>query len=123
VPPDPSHPGRSYYLATALLPAHKRKHVHALYAFTRTADDLVDGPAAPQEAASNLARWGAAFGRALDGEPTTDPLLPAVVDTVRTYRLELTDFDAFLASMEMDLTVASYQTYGDLLGYMEGSSA
>ena len=36
--------GRSYYLATSLLPAHKRKHVHALYAFTRRADDIVDSP-------------------------------------------------------------------------------
>ncbi len=115
--------GRSYYLATMLLPAHKRKAVHALYAFTRTADDLVDGPATPEAAAEGLDEWRTAFHRALAGERTTDPLLPAVVDTVRTYQLELTDFDAFLRSMEMDLTVASYSTYGDLLGYMEGSSA
>jgi 15-cis-phytoene synthase len=115
--------GRSYYLATALLPTHKRKHVHALYGFTRRADDLVDTPAPVQAAARSLDEWRTAFHRALDGEPTADPLLPAVVDTVRTYQLELADFDAFLASMEMDLTITSYQTYGDLLRYMEGSSA
>ena len=34
--------GRTYYLATLLLPAAKRPAVHALYAFARHADDLVD---------------------------------------------------------------------------------
>src|SRR5689334_13779219 len=34
--------GRTYYLATRLLPAWKRRHVHALYGFTRYADEIVD---------------------------------------------------------------------------------
>src|SRR2546430_1638793 len=34
--------GRTYYLATRLLPAWKRPYVHALYGFTRYTDDLVD---------------------------------------------------------------------------------
>ena len=37
--------GRSYHLATRLLPADRRPAVHALYAAARTADDLVDSPA------------------------------------------------------------------------------
>ena len=36
--------GRTYYLATRLLPAWKRPHVHALYGFTRYTDEIVDGP-------------------------------------------------------------------------------
>jgi phytoene/squalene synthetase len=34
--------GRTYYLATLLLPRWKRRHVHALYGFTRYADEIVD---------------------------------------------------------------------------------
>ena len=34
--------GRSYYLATRLLPDWKRPHVHALYGFARYADEIVD---------------------------------------------------------------------------------
>src|SRR5690606_20013110 len=34
--------GRSFYLATLLLPQWKRRHVHALYGFTRHVDDIVD---------------------------------------------------------------------------------
>jgi 15-cis-phytoene synthase len=117
--------GRSYYLATSLLPAHKRRHVHALYAFTRRADDMVDVPneitaSSPHEA---LAGWTNALHTGLAGGLITDPVLPAVIDTVRAYGLDPADFDAFLGSMAMDLTVTDYATYTDLLGYMDGSSA
>ncbi|NKY58756.1 squalene/phytoene synthase family protein [Nocardia flavorosea] len=37
--------GRTYYLATRLLSAERRPAVHALYAFARMVDDIVDGPA------------------------------------------------------------------------------
>ncbi|MFD4406403.1 squalene/phytoene synthase family protein [Nocardia sp. NPDC058499] len=37
--------GRTYYLATRLLSAEQRPAVHALYAFARMVDDIVDGPA------------------------------------------------------------------------------
>lgn len=114
--------GRSYYLATRLLPAAKRPHVHALYAFTRWADDIVDGYVGA-ERAERLEAWGQAFLAGLAGAGGADPLLPAVVHTVRTYGLELDDFDMFLRSMAMDLKVSGYPTYDDLLGYMEGSAA
>ena len=34
--------GKTYYLATLLLPAWKRPYVHALYGFARYADEIVD---------------------------------------------------------------------------------
>ena len=51
--------GRTYYLATRLLPAWKRRHVHALYGFTRYADEIVDRTEAlpPAERAARLADW------------------------------------------------------------------
>ena len=36
--------GKTYYLATLLLPPHKRPYVHALYGFARYADEIVDDP-------------------------------------------------------------------------------
>jgi phytoene synthase len=117
--------GRSYFLATRLLPAHKRPHVHALYGFTRSADDIVDAPdgVTARQREARLRDWGTAFLAGLAGSGVTDPLLPAVVHTIQTYRLDLEDFDAFLRSMAMDLKVTGYGTYDDLLGYMEGSAA
>ena len=34
--------GKTYYLATLLLPPAKRPYVHALYGFARYADEIVD---------------------------------------------------------------------------------
>jgi phytoene synthase len=117
--------GRTYYLATRLLPAWKRRHVHALYGFARYADDIVDAmDGAPQrQRAARLQAWGDRFLAGLSGVRIDDPILPAVLHTLEVFQLDRTDFAAFLRSMAMDLTVASYPTYPDLLRYMEGSAA
>src|SRR4051812_9838484 len=113
--------GRTYYLATRLLPAWKRRHVHALYGFTRYADEIVDRtealPAA--ERAARLTDFSERFLR----EDASDPILLAVLHTIAVFDLDRADFASFLRSMAMDLTVTSYATYDDLLDYMEGSAA
>jgi len=114
--------GRTYYLATRLLPAWKRRHVHALYGFTRYADEIVDN-FPPGERATRLTEWSSHFMAGLRGEPIDDPLLPAVLHTIAVFDLDLDDFDKFLRSMAMDLTVTRYATYDELLDYMEGSAA
>jgi phytoene synthase len=117
--------GRSYYLATRLLPAWKRRHVHALYGFARYADEIVDRTEdlPVEERAALLAAWSEKFLAGLAGEPADDPLLPAVLHTIAVFDLDRADFASFLRSMAMDLTVTSYATYDDLLDYMEGSAA
>jgi phytoene synthase len=117
--------GRTYYLATMLLPAWKRRHVHALYGFTRYADDIVDHTAAlpAAERAARLAAWSAEFMTGLAGGPVDDPLLPAVLHTIEVFDIDREDFALFLRSMAMDLTVSRYETYDDLLSYMDGSAA
>jgi phytoene synthase len=119
------HHGRTFYLATRLLPAAKRRHVHALYGFTRHTDDIVDEMAGwPLSArAARLHRWVGRFREALDGDWVDDPVLPAFLDTMRLFDLDRADFEAFLRSMEMDLTITAYDTYDDLLDYMNGSAA
>ncbi|MFB9840500.1 squalene/phytoene synthase family protein, partial [Actinoallomurus acaciae] len=37
--------GRTFFLATRLLPPSRRPAIHALYGFARHADDIVDEPA------------------------------------------------------------------------------
>jgi 15-cis-phytoene synthase len=118
--------GRTYYLATLLLPRWKRRHVHALYGFVRYADEIVDDLATtldrPGQAAA-LAAWGERFFAGLRGAPLDDPVLPAVLHTVRAFDLDIGDFEKFLAAMAADLHTDGYATYQDLCGYMEGSAA
>jgi hypothetical protein len=99
--------------------------VHALYGFTRFADEIVDRTESqpPAERAAELSAWSTGFVAGLRGEPVDDPLLPAVLHTIAVFGLDLEDFEKFLRSMEMDLTVTGYPTYEDLLEYMEGSAA
>jgi phytoene synthase len=113
--------GRSYYLATRLLPAATRPSVHALYGFARAADEVVDGSSTltPAQQAAELDRLGAAVH---DGDPSVE-VAPAVHDTITRHGIPATTVDAFLASMRADLTVHRYATYDDLVGYAHGSAA
>jgi phytoene synthase len=118
--------GRTYYLATLLLPGWKRRHVHALYGFARYADEIVDDPASTLDPAGRraaLAGLRARFRAGLAGAPFRDPVLPALLHTVRAFDLDPGDVEKFLDSMVMDLDTGGYRTYQDLLGYMDGSAA
>ena len=118
--------GKTYYLATLLLPPAKRPYVHALYGFARYADEIVDdlgSTLSDQEKADWLGRWGDQVLADIDRGHSTDPIGRALVDTVRTWDIPTAHFDAFLHSMRMDLTVTEYATYDDLFEYVYGSAA
>jgi len=117
--------GTTYYRATTVLPAVKRHHVHALYGLCRHADDIVDdlGNVAPDVRAKALADFGDRFFEDLEAGDSDDLVLKATVHTVRAFRIDPDCIRRFLASMAMDLTVSRYETYDDLLVYMDGSAA
>jgi len=118
--------GKTYYLATLLLPPAKRPYVHALYGFARYADEIVDDLASTlsdQEKADWLGRWGDAFLADLSRGHSEDPVCRSVVDTVLRWEIPREHFEAFLHSMRMDLTVTHYETYNDLYEYVYGSAA
>ena len=118
--------GKTYYLATLLLPPEKRPYVHALYGFARYADEIVDDLASTltnDEKAEQLNAWGQSFLDKFESGETDDPVCLAVLDTVRRWNIPREHFEAFLHSMAMDLTVTEYQTYEDLYEYVYGSAA
>jgi phytoene synthase len=118
--------GKTYYLATLLLPQWKRPYVHALYGFARYADEIVDDLASTltdAEKADWLVGWGEQFLRDVQAGRSDHPISRAVVHTVRRWDIPLSYVQDFLASMRMDLTVTSYATYDDLLVYVHGSAA
>jgi phytoene synthase len=118
--------GKTYYLATLLLPPGKRPYVHALYGFARYADEIVDdldSTLTDQEKAEWLKTWGEAFMADVQSGESNDPVCRAVVHTVQRWEIPLDLFDAFLHSMTMDLTVTEYLTFDDLYEYVYGSAA
>lgn len=117
--------GKTYYLATLLLPAAKRPPVHALYGFARYADEIVDDLAStltPEEKAVALRTWGDSVLEDLRAGSSNDLIGRALVDTVKKYSIPHEYFDAFMVSMEMDLTVTRYKSYDDLMTYVYGSA-
>jgi len=117
--------GTTYYWSTYLLPAVKRHHVHALYGFCRYADDIVDdlGPVPVAERERALDDFGRRFFADLEAGASDDPVLKAVVHTTVAFAIDPECFRRFLRSMAMDLTVESYETFDELLVYMDGSAA
>ena len=117
--------GTTYYWSTKVLPRVKQHHVWALYAFCRYADDIVDdlGPAPVEARAAALGEFADRFFVDVAHGASDDPVLKAVVHTVRAFDIDVDCFHRFIRSMTMDLTVDHYDSWDDLLVYMDGSAA
>ena len=118
--------GKTYYLATLLLPPAKRPFVHALYGFARYADEIVDdlnSKLTDQEKALELKTWGNQVLKDIGNGTSSDHIGRALVDTVKRFNIPIAHFEAFLHSMTMDLTVSEYETFEDLMEYVYGSAS
>ena len=116
---------RTYYFSTQFFPPHVRPRVHALYAFMRYADEIVDNPGVTslEEQLAGLEAFERETMAAVAGEPVANPVLRAYADTVRRSGIEPAHIAAFMESMKMDTRVFRYPTYKDLEVYTYGSAA
>lgn len=118
--------GKTYYLATLLLPPEKRPFVHALYGFARYADEIVDDLSSTlsgEEKAAWLNSWSDKFFADFDSGTSDDDICKATIYTAKKFDIPKEHFIAFIHSMKMDLTTTSYETYEDLYEYVYGSAA
>ena len=107
---------RSFYLASRLLPADKRRAARALYAFCRTVDDLVDNPGDDPQAALDDWRHSAFSAR----PPAHDLVAVAWADTRARYKIPQGYGEQLLAGVSRDLEQTRYQTFDDLVTYAYG---
>lgn len=126
--------GTTYYWGARLLPAAQRRDVFAVYALCRLADDIVDEPetvqpedtAVPRDGtpAERLAAFRAAFFDALARGGAEQPVMAAIVDSIRRRGTDPECFERFFDAMAADLTRTTWATWEELRdGYMEGSAA
>jgi phytoene synthase len=108
---------KNFYYSFLVLPAEKRRAMCAIYAFMRRSDDIADGAANPALATEGLRAWRASVDAAFQGRECTEPVLPALADTVRRYRIETRYFFELLDGTEMDQTITRYETFDDLYKY------
>lgn len=117
--------GKTYFLATRLLPPNRRSYVHALYGFARYADEIVDdldSTLTNSQKAQWLESWSREFFHDLENGNSNDQIAMAVIDTINRWDIPVDLFHAFIKSMTMDLTVTSYETFDDLMEYVYGSA-
>ncbi len=121
-----SQHGKTYFLATQLLPKSKRPFVHALYGFARYADEIVDdldSKLSSQEKREELELWSFQLLQDIKAGRSDDHIGRALVDTVNRFNIPISYFEAFLHSMAMDLDKTEYETFEDLMEYVYGSAA
>jgi 15-cis-phytoene synthase len=107
---------RSFYLASGLLPAEKRRAARALYAFCRVSDDTVDNPTG--NPAADLATWRQ---RAQAHRPPANDLVAiAWADARLRYQIPHRYAEQLIDGVARDLRQVRYQTFEELASYAYG---
>ncbi|MEZ5291424.1 MAG: squalene synthase HpnC [Vicinamibacterales bacterium] len=137
---------RSHYenfpVASRLVPAALRRHVAAVYAFARTADDFADEDGhSTRERLRLLDEWLERLHAAVGaGEAAAPPLVPrepawpdpvaeghdeiflALGHTIRDRRLPVYPFEALLSAFRQDVVVTRYGTWAEVDDYCRRSA-
>jgi squalene synthase HpnC len=112
----------NFTVGSWLLPKRLRRHIAAIYAFARTADDFADeGGASSAERLAQLHAWGAALEACFAGH-VTDPVFIALAHTVRTFDLPIEPFQALLRAFERDAAFRPFATFAELEAYCRDSA-
>jgi phytoene synthase len=108
---------RNFYYSFRFLTPERRRSIFAVYAYSRRLDDAVDGVEErgtdPDEARALLDH----LRSFLSGEPPSDPLVPALRDTIAKYSIPVVHFEELIDGMRMDLSKRRYRTFEDLYRY------
>ena len=109
--------GTSFLWGMRVLPAERRRAMHAIYAFCREVDDIADEPGAAADKRRALAAWREEIDRLYAGRPewlTTRALLAPV----RQFDLPRAEFLSMIDGMEIDAAPAvRMRKLDDLLDY------
>lgn len=110
---------KTYFNSSLFFPPDVRDDVFILYGFVRVADNFVDSvPQQPDE----FHRFVERYRTAAAGTPTGDVIVDSFVELCRRKAFEDRWTDAFLHSMELDLTKRVYETVEETLEYVYGSA-
>ncbi|HEV8191329.1 MAG TPA: squalene/phytoene synthase family protein [Ktedonobacterales bacterium] len=108
---------RTFYVASSLLPRHKRSAVRALYAFCRATDDLIDQMPSRDDVAALLENWQVRLG----GYPNAyDPVPLAWTDTKARYQIPQGYEAQLIEGIARDLKQHRYATFAELAEYCYG---
>ncbi|MEO6776186.1 MAG: squalene synthase HpnC [Kofleriaceae bacterium] len=106
-----NYPVGSMFARSAL-----RKHIFALFAFARVADDIADERSFEGRRARELDRWEEQLHDAYRGR-AEHPVFVALADTADRFALPITEFVELLSGFRTDLERRRYATFDELHAY------
>lgn len=110
--------GRSFHMASRIVPEPYRSQLVGVYAYCRYTDDLVDQPrCSPDELHTRLSQWEALSRRAYNGESTGIELLDAVIGEMGRRRVPFTYVEGLMNGMRTDIDGAAFETREELEQY------
>ncbi len=112
----------NFPVGSVLIPKRHRKHVYAIYAFARAADDFADeGKLSPAERLERLDDWRQKLDACVMGK-ADDPVFFALAETIREYRLPVRLFHDLLDAFTLDVKKSRHATFDELLEYSRCSA-
>jgi phytoene synthase len=110
---------KTFYLSSLFLAPPKRRAIWAIYAYCRTADDIVDRTFAPHpDRLAALDDHETKLLAAVDGE-ADDPIFIALADTMARFAIPIDAARNLLRGGRMDVTVSRYETFEELRDYCD----
>jgi squalene synthase HpnC len=107
----------NFTIASWLMPRRMRPHMHAIYAYSRMADDFAD----EEHDLAKLDAWERELDLAYAGAPR-HPVFVALADTVRRYDIPRQPFADLLTAFRSDVEFKGFATMADLMGYARYSA-
>jgi phytoene synthase len=107
------------FYSSIFFPKKIRNDVFVLYGFVRTADDLVD---TPYQDKAEFYKFKEKYMQAQSGITTGDVVVDSFAELEKRKNFDPSWTEAFLDSMEMDLTKKTYETVDDVLEYVYGAA-
>jgi phytoene synthase len=100
---------KNFYYGFVVLPSEKRNAFCAVYAFMRHADDISDGPELSlQEKRMKLEAWLEAAKEVFEGKPTDDPVLMALADSQKRFKIPVDLFEKLVYGTALDLEIPTH---------------
>ncbi len=112
----------NFSVASLLIPKSLRQDFFNIYAYCRRSDDLADEQPSPDHALKALKSWRIELKTALQGASSDDPILTALVETVKRRKLATQPFFDLLDAFDRDQVQNRYATSADLLSYCRCSA-
>ncbi len=111
----------SFSLATSMLKKDTKDAIYAVYGFVRLADEIVDS-FTNHHKKYLLEKLASDLDYAIEHQISTNVLLMSFADTVARYKIDRKHIDAFMKSMEWDLSKKEYSSTDEIAQYIYGSA-